>query len=308
MQLVIKHRFMVAVLFAGLFLMLFGFYKPDNHLKGIPEKMFWSVKSEWKNCLTMTVGGDSRTYRGVSPETINSNEYLQDYKVGNYGFISNGWTKKYLAALERTLDKDSDKPLVLVLGLTPYSLTDLAARDNSFIRMEKVAKTTKMESIWFGRLYQFFSPINVNKLFVAKAKGNTYFQHYHENGWVASYRKKDVPRSALDQYKKRYKKKKVNKKMVKDVISYVKRWNKKNIVVFGYRPPTTQEMWELEELQSGYNEDDIAKRFSDAGGVWLKFENKYHSYDGSHLREDGAIEFSTDLAALIAEHLKKLQH
>jgi hypothetical protein len=56
----------------------------------------------------------------------------------------------------------------------------------------------------------------------------------------------------------------------------------------------------LEAERSDFDEPAFAEAFERAGGAWLRFSGSYHSYDGSHLREDAARALSRDVATVIA--------
>jgi hypothetical protein len=61
----------------------------------------------------------------------------------------------------------------------------------------------------------------------------------------------------------------------------------------------------LEERESGFEEAAFVRRFTSAGGVWLRFPpGRYFSYDGTHLTRDSAVRFSRDLA----ERLRASHH
>ena len=78
------------------------------------------------------------------------------------------------------------------------------------------------------------------------------------------------------------------------------------IKVYAFRPPATEEMLEVENKYSGFDEATFVSFFEAAGGTWLEVEQtKYPSYDGSHLCPDGAIDFSHDLARLIKASSEK---
>jgi len=82
----------------------------------------------------------------------------------------------------------------------------------------------------------------------------------------------------------------------------VRRCRAEGVRVYGFRPPTFQGMIDLENAAGGYDEAKIRQIFIQAGGLWLDVDQrKYPTYDGSHLRYDGARAFSCDLADLILQ-------
>jgi hypothetical protein len=65
-------------------------------------------------------------------------------------------------------------------------------------------------------------------------------------------------------------------------------------------------MIDLENTYSEFDEESFINGFTQAGGVWFSFPHQnYHSYDGSHLTGDSAVQLSYDLAKKIADYIKK---
>ena len=101
----------------------------------------------------------------------------------------------------------------------------------------------------------------------------------------------------LEDYRAAFENSKVSDDLVDGVMAAVRRFRESGIVVFGFRPPTTIAMFELENELSGFNESDFAEKFRAAGGIWLRFRHGvYPTYDGSHLNAYVAVRFSKDLA------------
>ena len=92
------------------------------------------------------------------------------------------------------------------------------------------------------------------------------------------------------------------------IASNIREWTDQKIAVFAFRVPSSKEMVELENKFSGFDEDKFRDEFISSGGIWFSFDiNKYHSYDGSHLHKDSAIQFSKDLAQQIKETISRGQ-
>ncbi len=78
----------------------------------------------------------------------------------------------------------------------------------------------------------------------------------------------------------------------------IEQWHAEGIKVFGFRPPTSVRIAEMEDEFSGYKLEEIRQRFEAAGGIWLETEpGTYTTYDGHHLTGNAARQFSNDLAA-----------
>ena len=78
------------------------------------------------------------------------------------------------------------------------------------------------------------------------------------------------------------------------------------ISVYGFIPPSCREMYEMEDRISGFNEKEFISRFEAAGGVWIDIDpGGYHSFDGSHLRDDAALEYKHDFSMKLLELQEK---
>ena len=70
--------------------------------------------------------------------------------------------------------------------------------------------------------------------------------------------------------------------------------------MYGFRPPTVEEVVALENELSGFQEEEFKAAFETAGGNWLDVDRfGYPSHDGCHLRRDGAVVFTRDLSKMI---------
>jgi hypothetical protein len=70
-------------------------------------------------------------------------------------------------------------------------------------------------------------------------------------------------------------------------------------MVFGYIPPSSVNMEELERQYSDFDDFEFVNGFIEAGGKWISFEEIYSSFDGSHLDSKSAIKLSYDIAKTI---------
>jgi hypothetical protein len=89
---------------------------------------------------------------------------------------------------------------------------------------------------------------------------------------------------------------KVKPDLIKALTAQTRLWTSKGIRVFGFRPPTTIAMLQLENEMSAFDEKALIAAFTAAGGTWIPVDfSKYHSYDGSHLDEASAEKLSAFL-------------
>jgi len=286
----------------------------ENMQSGLPPKLLWRLKVDWKANADVVLAGDSRVYRGLSPEKISA--VLGNCRVLNFGFNSAGYSPEYLAGVHRVLDPRSPQPAI-VMGITPHSLTPDAVKDNGYLhalsdqRNQPPPAAEEVMARYCPEVLNFFEPMKFREMLqtvlgIRRHKKATYLESYRLNGWVPGRLIPEDSSSGLKAYRKVFNENKVSDETVRGILDAVRQWTRCGIGVYGFRPPTTAAMVALEDAQSGFDEAKFVAKFVKAGGQWIAVDQDgYHSYDGSHLREDSAATFSVDLARKIDE-LRKL--
>jgi hypothetical protein len=291
----------VAVLVVGIIFAVGSLRHSDT--TGMHPDVYWAMKAGWRHCADTVVAGDSRVYRAIAPQAIGA--ALPAHRVLNYGFSSVAYTPDYLDAIEQVLDPAAGRRRI-VLGITPYSLTPKAARQNRFKEERHKPALSALTGAFFGELGgRFLEPVPLNEKFLDSfrvRKGPRYLQEFRADGWVASRRVPEDVRIALKPYREEaFVENRVDDALVNVLLRRVEAWTAAGIPVYGFRPPTTTAMLELEAKRSGFDEAAFVAGFRRAGGRWIALgQTAYRSYDGSHLRLDAAVQCSTDLAAAIA--------
>lgn len=267
--------------------------------EGGPDDVFFTRKARWPaGSLDLAVAGDSRTFMGVSPSVLR--ECIPGARVGNFGFSSAGFESSYLEAVGRLLDPASTRQIVL-LGITPYSLTTKAATENQFLHELRRSKSDIYERLYLRPLLSMISPVQLNLSSDSKIR---FWRRYESDGWVAARQDPLLPDSALRIYEGNFRDNAVAPNIQSNLMAQVRVWSGKGVRVFGFRPPTTAAMVELENRLSGFDEKSFAEMFSGSGGIWLApGMNGLVSFDGSHLEETSAKMFSRRIGDLIASHL-----
>ena len=276
---------------------------------GMDEERFYTRKAGWPaEKLDMLIAGDSRIYRGVSPAEMG--KLFPGWRIRNFGFSSGSYSALFMNAIERLVDPASSNR-VIVLGITPYSLTGGGMYWNQFNEEIKRRRTEVWERLFVQPALTFFKPLTLRELERGlkgqlMPKGIRYYQRFEADGWVASHKDPEDPEEAFSEYVSNFRKNPVVDRYVEDLVTTTRSWTAKGIRVFAFRPPTTDKMVELENRLSGFNETDLVRRLASSGVVWIPTANaRYHSYDGSHLDETSALRFSRDLAIAIQAHLNK---
>lgn len=276
--------------------------RPD--VTGMDPDRFWSRKKYSRQQANVVVVGGSRVYRGIDPSSIENQLKNKDIVVRNLGYSSGGLSGVLLQHAETVLKGSSSEPRVIVLGVSPYSLTPKAALNEHY---QSIKKYNYIQLFFANQPYRPFHTLFED--FQGHAEtGNRYLQHYYPNGWVASDYSRPDPKRALRSYRSVFNNNRVNPLIIDALQEQIREWRRKGIVVTAFRPPSTSEMVALENELSGYSEAEIRTRLEDAGAVWLDLEVEgYSSYDGSHSDAVSAEKFSILLGKSIAELLKTNQ-
>lgn len=243
--------------------------------------------------------GDSRILRGVSPEHA-----LGAGASGlNFAFAGAGLGAQYLAGVDRVMDHARPGDQV-VLGVTPHSLTPAAVQDNEFAELARVRPIELRLRGWLGDVLIATRPWGLSEIRTAVLggpRGPRWQVHFHEDGWAETRREPEDPGEALAAYRERFRENQVSDRVITELEEAIRRWSDRGVRVVCFRPPSTDAMEQLEDELAGFDEEAVAARVRQAGGRWWsEVSNRYPSYDGSHLRADGAIDFSRDLGRYLA--------
>lgn len=297
-----RERTLVAFCLAVIVGVAFGSWRHDD-ICGMSPGTFWVMKSNWRQCADVVLAGDSRAYRGISPAAMK--KYLPDMRILNYGFSGAGFSGAYLRGLEDVLAFDSGRKII-VLGITPHSLTEGAARRNGFLTHIKKSPLEKQMLSLYEPVLHFLRPVESKEALGMLTFGRFsthYFQEYCRDGWVAAYKLPENANEALKPYSMIFdpgKSGPVSDDIVNELIKTVAQWRGKGIEVYGFRLPTCSLMLELEAELAKFDEGTFVGKFEIAGGTWLAFDQTgYHTYDGSHLHREAAEKFSGELAQKI---------
>jgi len=285
------------------------FTKDPVRQSGATGERFWVLKTHGEKKYDMTLMGDSRVYRGISPKAMET--VLTDVRIFNFGYSGGGLNPVMYAAAEAKLAPTSHQPSI-VLGITPLSLTPHAAKNEHYLQ-----ELNRPSDYIYLRLYglsivKLFESIDlsgaIDHLWGDSGLGDWgYFQEFHEDeGWIASWNVPENQQWTLPSYRDLFSKTQVSEQLVQELMDQTRQWREQGIRVYAFRVPTGDEMVALENRMSGFDETAFIEQFQDAGGTWFSFpQDLYYSYDGSHLIKQSALDFSVDLAELIKGSLEQ---
>lgn len=291
------------LLFAIAGISLVGYMRPEPISSTIQKEKFWATKVHSEKSYDVIVTGDSRVYRGIDPNAVS--KALNGATALNFGFSSGGHNPFIFNAIEKRLDKNSEHKMI-VLGLTPYSLTK-KAQDNAHFRQEyERDKKEVLLRRYVNPALSFFDLIRPTDIIYVNDTTQGYYERFRNDGWVES---KKIPyndKAALKIYVKDFNNNRIDKEVIEQVLAQVKKWANQGIQVFAMRMPTTKEMESLENELSGYEEEDLKIRFEKAGGHWINYKKRYGytTYDGSHLDGPSAESFSSYLGLELLRYIE----
>lgn len=299
-----RKRIPYVLLMAALLAIPFYFLRDEMDTEEIKKNRYWIAKSSNQKTYPVVFGGDSRVFRGLSPDDFESE--LEGYNAHNYAYWSNGMGRIYLEGLEQKVDMDSDLKLI-VLGITPHSLTPNAARCEHYIYEMSRSKEQVLQSLYLSRVQEVFAPYGALELIRkigGKSKPSNYRITYHQNGWVESHWIQPDTGYSAQFYEDIFTENRVNGEVINGFMEYVERWSGMGIHVAAFRPPTSQTIRNLEHERGGFDEEDFIERFTSAGGIWIPLDNDaYQTFDGNHVEHLSAMRLSADLARSIRERI-----
>jgi hypothetical protein len=299
-----RHPDIIAtLLIASVLIGTLSFFLPKNEEKYLRDR-FWTQKTFASAKYQVIVVGDSRVYRGVSPEVMEKN--LPGMKVLNFGYSNGGLNPAMFEAAEEKLSKVGQKN-VIVLGVSPNCITAFTQKNEQFQQERTRPREDIFERLYLnGILYQFSAttPEGIRDLLKKKPSASHYRNEYYSNGYVESEKFPVDTMEAISSYTQDFANYKVELQYVERLAWQVKDWSSRGICVVGFRPPASAPMRALEDSVGLYNETIISARFREAGGHWIELKhNRYKTYDGSHLDRRSAILLSNDLAVEIKRML-----
>ena len=284
---------------ALIFITAMGSTRPVENY-GVDTSTYWARKGGWEKCADIALAGDSRVLTGLSPKEMQ--KYFPVTRICNYGFGAAWFSEKYLERLKGLLDPDSaDK--TIILGISPHSLLRQATGTGQFFSLSSMSGRDRFMNIYFGVLIDFFDPLSfkdaLKGIFPSPEDDHTK-RTFYPDGWVAVHREHDSTKKSLRNYRMYYEAQKADPDIIESIISFVEECVGEGIRMYGFIPPTCREMYKLESAQSGLDEEEFIKKFKAAGGIWIETDPEaYHSFDGSHLQDDSAIQFTRDLCKKI---------
>lgn len=295
-------RILFTLLLAVILTASLSLVRPKPISSKLQKEKFWADKTHSSKKYDIIVAGDSRVYRGIDPVTLSSN--LEGLEVLNFGFSSGGFNPLMFQEIELRI-KSKEKKRIIVLGLTPHSLTPSAQNNSHFLQELERDKNDVFKRRYLNPIIDVFDPIEPIELFYRMDSGPGYYEDFKKHGWVASSRIPKNDTAALSSYQAVFNENQVQDTILETLYNQIKSWTTQGMSVYAFRMPSTKKMEALEDSISGFNEEAIRQKIIANNGHWIRIENPYDyiSYDGSHLRYDSAVLFSKSLSMYLISTL-----
>lgn len=301
----VRERLAVVAIIASIGVIAFGVLRPasidpQGDLRAARTRFFLG-KIDGDPVHDLVVIGDSRALRGISPEEMERS--LDGYSVFNFAFDAGGFNREIFAAAERLLDPDSPHPTILIaptaLGFIPWKQTNGQYR-------EYKAKPWDERILYmdFYEVADFFRPLPPSEIVRwvtgQKPKVRTW-ERFHDDGWIATRQTPFDEFTDLTVLREQLEGNIADPDVVAGLIEQIETWTAKGISVVGCAVPAYGKRVAMEDSMLQFDRDAFVRSFVEAGGIYLDDINvPVVTYDGSHLEEGAARQFSRLLGEAIA--------
>ena len=113
--------------------------RPYKSFSSLSFDWFWANKTHFLNEGDILILGDSRVYRGVSPQAMQS--IIGEKRILNLGYSSAGMSQDYFSFIRQKMA--SNQKVKLIIGISPYSLTT-EARKNEHLQQELLRSSASL--------------------------------------------------------------------------------------------------------------------------------------------------------------------
>ena len=273
---------------------------------------FWRDKLTWRGEASVVLAGDSRVYRGLVPAEFES---VGLGRTLNFGFSGGAFDTPYLDAIERLVDPSAPRPIV-VLGLSAWSLTPLAASANGFHQTIKSAQSSPWSadaSRKLSRLTDRLRPLDFTDWLPRPgvrqptsppaSEADVYRQIFHPDGWVESNHLQPDPSRGLVVARENHANgNQVNPEIVKNLAARITRWRSRGWLVAAALIPAEPLADHEAEILSDWTRAEVESTLVASGALWLTIPAEgLFAYDGVHLDAASAHLLSASLAKSIQQ-------
>ncbi len=264
------------------------------------QSWFWVNKITWGPEADILLAGDSRVNRGIDPAAFEA--AFPGARALNFGFSGQGFSEEYLKAATARLKPDGLR--ILILGITPRSLTAFAGETGDYKVWQKMRPENRMalDHLWAGDLFiRAHSPVILFGR-AAVPSAPRYQQWHTDLGWMPADRSSHDTKSAEGEYRDFFAKNKADSEVIEGLVRQVKELTGQGVRVLWFAPPVSEPIREIERAESGLDEAALEAALSQAGALKITMpEQDVETFDGHHLSRAGAEAFSPELAEAVRQ-------
>ncbi|MFW5831780.1 MAG: hypothetical protein ACOCVA_05990, partial [Prolixibacteraceae bacterium] len=148
------------LLIAAIFTAAFSLVIPED-AEDVKRELFWSRKTFAPPVYDVVLLGDSRLYRGLSPDAMKP--HLPDLKILNFGYSNGGLNPTMFEAAEEKL-AENNKPKIIVLGISANTVTGYSADNQHFLQERNRPREQLIERLYLHTLRQWLPSTSPRKL------------------------------------------------------------------------------------------------------------------------------------------------
>ncbi len=264
---------------------------PKPYINKEMENEFWIKKTHSKKKVNMVIGGDSRTYRGVSTKHLLAS--MQNINAVNLGYSDGGINSEYLEFLHERLTAKPELK-VMLFGITPHTLLKKCSTNEHLKSIQSKTSSEIFSGMHYDQFLKYLPPYTPFELF--DDSSNAYIIKYHQDGYAASDNYKGDFDYTYWVYWDTFSKEKVSDSLINVFIEDINKYQKEGIKIFAFEPPISEHMKEIERNHSGLAMPKFIERLQKNGVHWIHLDHSaFKSYDGSHIFHEDAERMSTYL-------------
>ncbi len=253
----------------------------QRHYQILDDSFFVNKLRQQPNYDIVAVG-DSRVYRGIDPSELEKR--FPGEKGYNFGFSGLRLCTDILNDAEKLLRPDGQRTLIIAISAPSMA----KGNQDGYQTLRKLNGLERWNLLHFGKYEKYL------KLY-AGTNAN-YVQYPKVDGFVWSdFRKRDLgsyrAESANDPLLKTF-----DTVRVQQIADWISGAVQRGIKVYVTTTPVSKQTADFEQV-AGYSESYCVDKLTHAGGIWIKPQGQYETYDGSHLIGGDADRFSQDLAS-----------
>lgn len=269
-------------------------------IRGVVSERYWILKVKGWRKFNVVVLGNSRANQGVSPSTLVAELPGDNWRGKNLAFNAGGLNPSIFKLAESRLDLDSSNPPMVIMGVTPATLTRKAALNEHY---ERVRTRSLLQAEIHYRLQQVITAIYG----IVQGQDEVAVQkdEFLDDGWWATTQRKVGQSEAwVDLSRHLFEVDGVNPDLYRELMDQTRDWTERGIHVFAFEPPISSVLHEAEMSGSQFDEERFAEDFAAHGGHWIDIDHSsFYTYDNSHLPRDEALRLSKRLGQEIARIL-----